>query len=115
MFTHILPSALERYLAETARVLMPGGRCLATFFLLNDESLEKIGSGESRIDFRHDMDGFRTSDARTPESAIAYPEERIRMLLEKHGLAVNEPIRYGSWCGRKEFLSYQDLIVAGKR
>lgn len=25
-----------------------------------------------------------------------------------------EPIHYGLWCGRDEFLSYQDIILAKK-
>lgn len=34
VFTHLLPDAAERYLAETARVLTPGGRLFTTWFLV---------------------------------------------------------------------------------
>ena len=36
LFTHLVPAALERYLSELARVLEPGGRLMATFFLVAD-------------------------------------------------------------------------------
>ena len=114
VFTHMLPLETERYLAEISRVLKPRGRLLATFFLLNVESLQKIESRKSRINFCHSFEGFRTSALRTPESAVAYPEEFIRNLFARHGLTITEPLRYGSWSGRSPFLSYQDIIVAAK-
>ena len=36
VFTHMLAEDVERYLCEAARVLKTGGRCLASFFLLNE-------------------------------------------------------------------------------
>ena len=115
VFTHMLPAELDRYVSETARVLKPRGRLLATFFLLNAESLQKIESRKSRINFCHSLEGFRTSDLRTPESAVAYPEEFIRNLFARHGLTITEPLRYGSWSGRSPFLSYQDIALAQKQ
>src|SRR6188508_3249240 len=42
VFTHMLPDGVERYMAEIARVLKPGGRTVITWFLLNDESLRML-------------------------------------------------------------------------
>jgi SAM-dependent methyltransferase len=50
VFTHLLPDEVENYLSEIERVLAPGGRCFASFFLLNEESLELLHSGRSTID-----------------------------------------------------------------
>ena len=112
VFTHLLPDEVENYLSEIRRVLAPGGRCLASFFLLNEDSLDSIRSGTSTIDFRHDFGGYRTKDRETPEAAIAYPEDYVRSLYAERGLDIVEPIRYGAWPGRRDFLSYQDIVVA---
>ena len=112
VFTHLLPDEVENYLSEIGRVLAPGGRCLASFFLLNEESLDSIRSGASTINFRHDFGEYRTKDKDTPEAAIAYPEDYIRSLYAERGLAIVEPIHYGSWPSRRDFLSYQDVVVA---
>ena len=112
VFTHLLPDEVENYLSEIRRVLTPGGRCLASFFLLNEESLGAIRSGTSTIDFRHDFGGYRTKDRETPEAAIAYPEDYVRSLYEERDLGIIDPIRYGAWPGRRDFLSYQDVVVA---
>lgn len=36
VFTHMLPPIVARYIAESARVLKPGGRCVFSFFLLDN-------------------------------------------------------------------------------
>jgi len=36
VYTHLLPEAFVRMTSEVARVLKPGGRCLATFFVLDE-------------------------------------------------------------------------------
>ncbi len=115
VFTHMLPPDLENYLKEIARVLKTGGRSFITYFLLTDESIEFIKAGRSSLPFIHELDGCSTTDTLAPESAIAYPELTVRNLNEKHGLEVIAPIRYGSWCGRSEYTSYQDIVVSTKK
>jgi SAM-dependent methyltransferase len=112
VFTHLLPNEVDNYLSEIRRVLAPGGRCLASFFLLNEESLDLLRSGSSTIDFKHDFGKYRTKNTSTPEAAVAYPEGFIRNLYSRHALSIVDPIRYGSWPGRKDFLSYQDIVIA---
>lgn len=115
VFTHMLRPDLENYLGEIARVLRPGGTCLITFFLLNEEARRRMRSGRSTIDFRYEIDGCVTADQDTPEEAIAYEESFVKHLFERHGLQIAGPIHYGSWCGRQTFLTYQDLIIAKKK
>ena len=115
VFTHMLPAAVANYMAEIARVLKPGGRCLITFFLLNDESLPLIKAGRSSLNFKREIEGCLSISRHNPESAIAYKEATVRELFKANNLAVSEPIHYGSWCERTNALSYQDIIVATKR
>ncbi|HUL01247.1 MAG TPA: class I SAM-dependent methyltransferase [Nitrospirota bacterium] len=114
VFTHMLPSDVENYMSEISRVLKTGGKCLITFFILNQESENLINSGRSTQDFRYKMDGYLTINDSDPEAAIAYNEEFIIGLFNKYGLKISKPIHYGSWCKRDNFLSYQDLIIAQK-
>ena len=112
VFTHMLPHDIENYISEIARVLRKDGRCLITFFLLNKESLKHIETKKSTLDLKFVFDEYRTIDKDTPEAAIAYEEQFIRGFYDKYGLIIKEPTYYGSWSGRKEFLSYQDIIIA---
>lgn len=114
VFTHLLPEDADHYLAETSRVLAPGGRCLLTFFLLDEEALALIAAGRSSIAFAHPMPGCRVDNPEKPEDAVAYREEDLAALLERHGLRLRRPIRYGKWSGREPWVSYQDILVAEK-
>lgn len=115
VFTHMLPSDMENYLREISRVLKTGGKCLITFFLLNEESETHIRLGSSVRDFRYKVYGVcLTTNDNDPEEAIAYNEEFVKEIFEKYKLKIIHPIRYGSWCKRDSFLSHQDLIIAIK-
>lgn len=114
VFTHMLPGDVENYLREVARVLKGGGRCLITFFLLNEESLALVRSGRSSQNFAHDYGTYRVVDPELPEAAVAYEEDYVLHLFERCGLQIGPGIHYGNWCGRSEHLDYQDILIASK-
>lgn len=106
VLTHLLESEAEHYLAEIARVVKPDGRALVTFFLLNDESRRLIADGLSSLAFLDPDDHVSVLDEHLPEEAVAYDEQWVR---ERIGVA---DVRWGSWCGREEHASFQDVVVA---
>lgn len=114
VFTHMLPDEVENYLRETARVLAPDGRCLITWFLLNRESRQSTAEGRSTLPFVHALGDCLTTDVQIREQAIAYDEARVRMLYAACGLGGQMSVAYGSWCGRRDYLTYQDVVVARK-
>lgn len=117
VFTHMLPDDMENYLSEISRVLKPNGRCLITFFLLNQESLSHINKKQNKLEFnfKYNYGDYRVENNNIPEVAISYDENFVRNLYEKHSLKIVEPIHFGSWCGRENFLSKQDIIIATKQ
>jgi ubiquinone/menaquinone biosynthesis C-methylase UbiE len=73
VFTHMVPKDLENYLSEIARVLKTSGRCLITFFLLDEESTKLVEAKQSTMDFKYKIaDGLRTIDDKQPENAVAF-------------------------------------------
>ena len=114
VFTHMFRADMENYAGEIQRVLKKGGTCFITMFLLNEESQKLIQEGRSSQSFIHPLDGCVTADTKNPESAVAFQESSVRNLASRLGLFTREPIHFGSWCGRREFLSYQDIVIATK-
>lgn len=110
VFTHMLPDEVAHYLGEIRRLLGPDGRCLASFFLLNEESRAAIASGRSALPFLDGGEGWSTTSIETPETAVAIDEDLVRELVRAAHL---EPMRVhpGSWSGRPDGLSFQDLTV----
>jgi SAM-dependent methyltransferase len=117
VFTHMLPKDVENYFSEVARVMKRGGRCLITYFLLNQEALAKMGEHETDyakyLNFEHQGEGYRAADKATPELAIAFEEDWVLGLYAKHGLRISGPILYGSWCGRQSPV-LQEIVLAHK-
>jgi len=111
VLTHLLEEEADHYLAETARVLKPGGRMVATFFLLNDESRKLIAEGKAGFPFLDPAEHVAVVDDDLPEEAVAYDEKWVAERLAAHGLTPAKTL-YGSWPGREEFTSLQDLVLA---
>jgi SAM-dependent methyltransferase len=108
VLTHLLPAEAERYLAETMRVLRPGGRLLATFFLLDDASRTALREGRATIAFL-DADGESAiADPALPEEAVAYDEGWVRARVAVRSI---DP---GAWRGgdSDDSRSFQDIVVA---
>lgn len=114
VFTHLLEGSVSRYLAECSRVLGPGGRLFATFFLLDETSLKLIEGGESDIDFKHPWELGLLMSEEKPEDAVAYRVEWVLGRMAELDLAVRMPPAYGFWSGRQGGLDYQDILVAEK-
>jgi cyclopropane fatty-acyl-phospholipid synthase-like methyltransferase len=115
VFTHMRPAEVDNYIREVSRILSDDGRCLMTFFLLNEEQAELAQTGRNRLDFRHGEGVWRYVYRNSPESAIAFHESHVLEILQSHGLELVEPILYGTWTGRVDGLSYQDLLLVRKR
>src|SRR3954469_478694 len=111
VFTHMQLPAVTNYVSELARVLRPGGRCVATYFLMNEEA-ERLMGGHGQFGF--ERGGALVVDNRVPERAVAFREEDIRAPPERAGLPI-ESVHYGSWCGREQYVSAQDIVVAVRR
>ena len=111
VFTHMRPAGVEHYLREMRRVMKPGACCLATAFLLDQESNQLIASGQSSLNLVHDLGGYQVLDPKFPESAVGLPEASFKDWCEQANLILELPLRYGSWCGRSRYLSYQDIVL----
>ena len=111
VLTHMRPAEVENYLSEIARMLKGKGRCLATFFLLNQEQRTLAAEDRNVLKFSFGTEEWRYVYEHSPESASAYEEGHILKLLEKYGLKLSAPIYYGQWSGRKDGLSFQDMLV----
>jgi SAM-dependent methyltransferase len=98
VFTHLLPAAVERYVAEIGRLLAPGGRCVVSCFVLNDDRRDSVERGHAFLAFPivHPSGVCRLHDADTPEAAVAFEEAFLRSTFERHALRVDD-VRHGGW------------------
>ncbi|MFK7810505.1 MAG: class I SAM-dependent methyltransferase, partial [Saprospiraceae bacterium] len=121
VFTHMIPEELENYLKETAKVLKPGGRLAATFFILDEESealMKKPNQSTAAsltgnaFTFDYHYGNYSLMDDKVKSANVAFQREYLMELVAKYGFVLEREIK-GSWCGRKkeEEIGYQDVLV----
>ncbi len=117
VFTHMLPADVDRYVSEIDRVLKPGGRCFASFFLMNSTSRALIAAGRSSRSFAIEVaPGCYSGNAEHLEQQIAYDETDA---LRRFGALGLEPVEthYGQWSKNPSLdvaTDHQDILVVRK-
>lgn len=116
VFTHMILADVENYLEQIHRVLKPGGRCFATFFLINEES-KALMENERKFMFNTKLDFHYLFHARVKEANVAYDEDHlIKQMISSKGFTM-EQVHYGFWPGRAktELGNFQDICVFRKK
>jgi SAM-dependent methyltransferase len=113
LFSYLLPEEFEHYAAEIARVMKPGGRLLATFFLLDEEAREITRSLPEPHCFRY-RTGPITTTGPNRGGLGAYDEKYVRHVLRGKGIAMGQAI-HGSWRGRAGGSFWEDSLVGVKQ
>lgn len=114
LFTHMLPGEVDNYLGEIRRVLRPGGKCFASFFILNDTS-KKLMADQPEFQFRYDYGHYFLFDEKVKSANVGYEEGFLRKIAEKNGLSI-AATHYGFWPGRpqRECEDFQDFLILEK-
>lgn len=115
VFTHMLPHDLENYVQEIHRVLKKNKKCLATFFILDEESeLSMIKNG--RKNFPYSIGNYSLMDKSVKEANVGYQKDYILDLFAKNGFEITNLFR-GNWSGMKpgELNEHQDILIIKKK
>lgn len=103
VFTHMFATQIQRYLAECARILRPGGRGLFTIFLYDEKVLASAQNHSKTafdLKFRTEIEpGCRINNKDEPLGAIAYSLDHIEPLIAASGLKMMRPPLHGAWSG----------------
>jgi len=109
VLTHLTDAEADRYLGEIARVLEPGGRVLATWFLLDDGSRAAIASARAALPFGDAAGPMAVVSDAVPEEAVAYDRGWMTHAHRRHGLELLS-VHPGTWRG-EDGRSFQDIVV----
>jgi ubiquinone/menaquinone biosynthesis C-methylase UbiE len=130
LYTHMVPEEVANFVAETKRVLKPGGTTLATYCLLNEKTLPIVVEGRSMPRLIYKYGDCMVRSPKDPAHFIAHPESWVRDLYAKVGLEIVEPIERGTWAettpdsvalekyhlgGSPSQRASQDAVIAVKR
>lgn len=113
VFTHMLPTDLLQYIKETYRVLKPSKKALFTFFVMDEIAQNLVLQQQSFLDFKYHEKDFFTISKKIPESNVAFEKEWLNKVFAENNFKVLDEA-FGSWSGRKPYLSFQDIVVLQK-
>ncbi len=107
LFTHLVPDETKYYLAQTQRVLAPGGKALLTAFLFDDTDPNFVTPafpfGDPHLPVRWRLQA-------RPAAAIAYGRQYFTQLVEDAGLKVVQ-IEASYWPGNDAVPQGQDYVI----
>lgn len=110
VFTHMYPADVRHYLREIRRCLKPGGRLMATYFLINDAAQEAMAAGHARFNFIP-QDGYYVKDLKDHEAAVGYDESVALREIERAGFEPAD-VHFQGWS--RPTGGGQDIVVARK-
>ncbi|MDR1336912.1 MAG: class I SAM-dependent methyltransferase [Tannerella sp.] len=113
VFTHMMPDDVDNYIGQISRVMRPGGKCLATFFLVNDDILKRMEAGDTDLVFKHACGDCLLMNHRVKEANVAYREDFLQKLFDRHGLR-KDVVFHGQWSNSSNYVSFQDVVVLSK-
>ena len=118
VFTHMFPNDTAHYLSEIARVLKPGGKLAASYFLYTDEVIARMDRGDTKFNFKYVLQDCRTTNPNIPEDALAVGLDWLQSALHRVGLKT-EQLLPGVWSGNVphddlEITNFQDIVLARK-
>ena len=98
VFTHMLHLGVENYIKEIYRMLKPGGRCMITYFLINEETKTLMNKGKYGLKFVEYAHPTYSTNLIIPEVAVAYDEQYIIDLYAAAGFDITKiEVSYGTW------------------
>jgi SAM-dependent methyltransferase len=121
VFTHMLPEGVAHYFEESASVLKPGGRCVFSFFLLDNYrpgQPRPLGFAGASFNFDHRYadygNDFATVVPDNLEQMTAYSVRLIEKFAARVGLELDPPLP-GLWSGSAPtWVGAQDIVVLRK-
>lgn len=115
VFTHMVPEEVENYMKEIERVLKPGGRCFATFFVFGKQTPPI--THKRYFTFPVDHGHYKLMDPRVKSANVAFDFDYLsRKLAKENQLNIIDFIP-GYWrdMERKDERDFQDIVIFKKR
>ncbi|NOY51664.1 MAG: class I SAM-dependent methyltransferase [Chlorobi bacterium] len=114
VFTHMMPVDVSAYLDQISRVLKSGGKCFATFFIINEVS-KRLMKENDGIKFNHKFNNYYLHTTKVKEANVAFDETFLEQMIKSKGLKIASK-HYGYWSGRQKDKSvdFQDIYIIEK-
>jgi len=111
VFTHMWPDTIVSTLEKFPQLIGQSGLTVSTWLIVDEfaEYVLKCGLADRQLPF--EINGALTMTQVNPLVCTAYRESRVREIYARAGLEIVDIVR-GSWAGRENGVTSQDIVVA---
>ncbi|MGD1903746.1 MAG: methyltransferase domain-containing protein [Geitlerinemataceae cyanobacterium] len=111
VFTHMWREGIQHVLKEQAKVLGSGGYGINTWLIVDEYAkyVMKCGLTDRALPFF--VNGVFTYSQENPLLCTAYPISTIYEIYAAAGHQIID-IEFGSWAGRENGVTYQDVVIS---
>ena len=111
VFSHMLPDEVTNYLKQTSRVLRPGARFVATFFILDAMSRDAKDKQDG-LKFHYERGHYALLNEKVTAANVAYERSWLEETIRQSGFSIEQDFR-GYWSGlpRMHDIAFQDTLV----
>lgn len=116
VFTHMLPNEVKNYFQELYKVLSPGGRIFASFFIINPET-NGFMDKQNHFVFKHKKENYYLMDEQVKGANVAFDESYLLSEIVDPNQFSLVYKNYGFWSGRNKANcdDFQDVLILEKR
>jgi SAM-dependent methyltransferase len=111
VFTHMWADAIVGVLGNVFKVMSSDGICVNTWLCIDDFAAYALRCGVADRALPHRVNGALTYSQTNPLVCTAYELSSVRDVYQRAGHRI-EDILWGSWSGRDNGVSYQDIIIS---
>jgi hypothetical protein len=111
VFTHMFPDGIIQTLQQFRSRIAPGGTLVNTWLMVDEYAQYVLRCGLADRELPHVVQGALTYSTKNPLVCTAYTESDVLGFYEKAGFSVKRILK-GSWAGRENALTNQDILIA---
>lgn len=114
VFTHMVPDEVAHYLKEISKVLEPGGKCFATFFLYDKQN---PSFHNPAFQFPYAYDQYRLMDDKVKSANVAFDISYLRKIADDANLnwIATHKGYWNKQRSKEAAKDFQDIVILEKK
>jgi SAM-dependent methyltransferase len=114
VFTHMWIEPIIATLKSVNAVLAPDALCINTWLIVDDYAAYVLRCGMADRELPHRVNGAYTYSVDNPLMCTGYGLDTMIDIYDRAGHEIIE-ILWGSWAGRENNVTYQDIVISRPR
>lgn len=116
VFTHMIDTEVANYLEQASKVIKRNGHLVATFFIMDKDTKQRLDTSETNFRFDHAYENYYLMDKKVKGANVCFKKEYLLKIIDASGFEIVRSIP-GSWSGIPKIspVAFQDVLVLKRK